>query len=274
MRLFADDSALIEEPHLRRAYTLALNGLGTTSPNPMVGCVIVNGGHVVGEGWHERAGGPHAEVVALARAADFARGATAYVTLEPCSHRGRTPPCVDALVRAGISELVLGMADPTPLASGGAERLRHSGMRVTFAADPAPFEELNEGWLSLVRRDRPWVSVKVAATLDGKVAEAPGTRSAISCDDSRAVTMTLRARSDAVMVGASTALTDGCVLTVRGPAGADEPRQPVRVVLSRTTDPTRAPVLSDGRAPAAVLLPADVSFALPAGVEVLTYDPD
>jgi diaminohydroxyphosphoribosylaminopyrimidine deaminase / 5-amino-6-(5-phosphoribosylamino)uracil reductase len=260
MRLFSDDSSSITDPFLRHAYKLAMRGEGTTSPNPMVGCVIVNDDRVVGEGWHERAGGPHAEVVALDQAAQGARGATVYVTLEPCAHDGRTPPCADALIARGVSRVVIGMPDPTDTARGGAERLRSAGVDVTFADDPAPFEALNEGWLTLVRTKRPWVTVKIACTLDGKVAAVAGARAQISGEDSRPVTMKLRAVCDAVLVGARTAVTDDPALTSREADGTDADRQPLRVVLTRDTDPSGAALFSDGRGPSALLLPEDTSF--------------
>jgi diaminohydroxyphosphoribosylaminopyrimidine deaminase/5-amino-6-(5-phosphoribosylamino)uracil reductase len=257
MRLFSDDSSSITDPFLRHAYKLALRGEGTTAPNPMVGCVVVNDGRVVGEGWHECAGGPHAEVVALDQAAEGARQATVYVTLEPCAHHGRTPPCADALIERGVSRVVIGMPDPSDAARGGAARLSSAGIDVAFADDPGPFEALNEGWLALVRRNRPWVTAKVACTLDGKVAAFAGARARISSEGSRSVTMNLRAVCDAVLVGARTAVADDPALTSRELDGTDADRQPLRIVLTRETDPSGAALFRDGRGPSALLLPEE-----------------
>jgi len=256
MRLFSDDSASITDPYLRRAWQLALRGRGTTSPNPMVGCVVVADGRVVGEGWHERAGGPHAEVVALQAAGDVARGATAYVTLEPCAHHGRTPPCTEALIAAGITRVVIGMPDPSEAAGGGAEVLRAAGVETVFVDDPSPFEALNEAWLSFMRTGRPWVTAKVACTLDGRVSASRGSTTRISGEESRRdVTMVLRSRADAVVVGATTALVDDPALTARDPGGAELPRQPLRAVLMRTTDPSSASLFRDGKGPVALVAP-------------------
>jgi diaminohydroxyphosphoribosylaminopyrimidine deaminase / 5-amino-6-(5-phosphoribosylamino)uracil reductase len=271
MRLFSDDSSSITDPFLRRAWGLALRGLGTTAPNPMVGCVIVRDDAVVGEGFHERAGGPHAEVVALGEAGPAARGATAHVTLEPCAHHGRTPPCAEALLEARIARVVIGMPDPSDVASGGAERLRAAGVEVSFAEDPTPFESLNLGWLTLLREKRPWVTVKVASSLDGKLAAAPGVRTRISGPGSRPVTMRLRAASDAVLVGARTALVDDPALTVQGQDGRLASRQPLRVVLARTTDPESAALFGDGRGPTALLVPRGSAVGTPAAATRLEY---
>ncbi|MBE0416441.1 MAG: bifunctional diaminohydroxyphosphoribosylaminopyrimidine deaminase/5-amino-6-(5-phosphoribosylamino)uracil reductase RibD [Coriobacteriia bacterium] len=274
MRLFSDDSTLIADPFLRRAWTLAQRGLGTTSPNPMVGCVVVRDSRVIGEGWHERVGGPHAEAVALVQAGPSACDATAYVTLEPCAHHGRTPPCTDALVKAGVARVVIGMPDPSEVASGGAERLRAAGIDVSFAEDPAPYEALNLGWLTLVRKERPWVTVKIASSLDGKLSAGPGLRTRISGPGSRPVTMRLRAASDAVLVGARTALVDDPRLTVRDEASADAVRQPLRVVMTRTTDPGTCSLFSDGSGPAVLLVPVGSGMGAPPGAEILEYSAD
>ncbi|HEY5506558.1 MAG TPA: bifunctional diaminohydroxyphosphoribosylaminopyrimidine deaminase/5-amino-6-(5-phosphoribosylamino)uracil reductase RibD, partial [Coriobacteriia bacterium] len=200
-RHFGDPYAVVAEPHLRRACELAERGRGTTAPNPVVGCVLVRDGEVVGEGWHERAGGPHAEAAALADAGDAARGATAFVTLEPCAHVGRTPSCADALVRAGVARVVIGAPDPTRLAGGGAGTLRQAGIDVSFADDPRPFHELDVEWTHRQRTGRPFLRVKVALTLDGRPALLEGARSALTGEAARAFTMRLRARADAVLVG-------------------------------------------------------------------------
>ncbi|MDF1541739.1 MAG: bifunctional diaminohydroxyphosphoribosylaminopyrimidine deaminase/5-amino-6-(5-phosphoribosylamino)uracil reductase RibD [Anaerosomatales bacterium] len=272
MRLFTDDSSSITDPFLRRAWILARNGLGTTSPNPMVGCVLVQGTEIVGEGWHERAGGPHAEAIALRDAGSAARGATVYVTLEPCAHHGRTPPCVDALIESEVARIVIGMPDPSIVASGGAERLSAAGIEVIFADDPAPFAALNRGWLMHVRESRPWITVKLALTLDARIAAGPGVRTRISGPGAHAVTMRLRAASDAVVIGARTAIADDPALTVRDSAGAPASRQPLRVVLTRRTDPDGCSLFGDGHGQTAVLMPDGCGRAAPAGARAIEYD--
>ncbi|MFU8891329.1 MAG: bifunctional diaminohydroxyphosphoribosylaminopyrimidine deaminase/5-amino-6-(5-phosphoribosylamino)uracil reductase RibD [Anaerosomatales bacterium] len=272
MRLFTDDSSSITDPFLKRAWMLARNGLGTTSPNPMVGCVLVQGTEIVGEGWHERAGGPHAEVVALREAGSAAAGATVYVTLEPCAHHGRTPPCADALVEAGVARVYIGMPDPSHVASGGAERLRDGGIEVVYAEDPAPFAALNPGWLMLVREARPFITVKLALTLDSRIASAPDVRTRISGPEAHAVTMRLRAASDAVVVGARTAIADNPALTVRDPDGTPASHQPLRVVLTRQTDPAGCSFLGDIHGKTAVLMPAGCGIKAPEGTQAIAYD--
>ncbi len=274
MRLFSDAFASVDDPHLRRAAHLAELGRGTTLPNPLVGCVIARDGRVLGEGWHERAGEPHAEEVALRAAGDTARGATAYVTLEPCAHHGATPPCAIALARAGIARVVAGMPDPTPLASGGARLLEEAGVDVSFARDSAPFEELNEAWLKHLRTGLPWVTVKLALSLDGKVAGAPGVRTRMTGDGGRSVTMRLRATADAVLVGARTVAVDDPLLTVRDADGSDMTRQPLRAVLCREALPQCASMYTDGRAPTLLLVSRDraTEVALPDEVDVMEYD--
>lgn len=259
MRLFGDVSS-VSDPYLARALALAERGRGTTSPNPVVGCVIVRDGVVVGEGWHERAGGPHAEVVALTAAGEAARGATAYVTLEPCDHTGRTPPCSRALLRAGVARVVCGMPDPSPLASGGAATLRAGGVDVSFADDPAPFLHANEAWVHFVGSGGPFVRAKTAVTLDGHPSLADGVRSQLTGEEARALTMRLRAHADAVMVGAGTVAVDDPALTVRAEDGTVADRQPLRVVLARTAQPpATARLFHDGLGPVVVLMPEHVT---------------
>ncbi|MFP4639056.1 MAG: bifunctional diaminohydroxyphosphoribosylaminopyrimidine deaminase/5-amino-6-(5-phosphoribosylamino)uracil reductase RibD [Guyparkeria sp.] len=221
---------------MARALALAERGLYTTSPNPRVGCVIVRDGEIVGDGFHARAGGPHAEVVALREAGDRARGATAYVTLEPCSHVGRTPACAPQLVEAGIARVVTGMTDPDPRVGGrGHEILRRAGIDVVENAAPEAARELNRGFLSRQERGRPWVTVKVAQSLDGRSALASGESQWITGEAARRDVQFLRARQCAVLSGIDTVLTDSARLNVR--LSADEleidgtVRQPVRVVL-------------------------------------------
>ncbi|MFE3327103.1 bifunctional diaminohydroxyphosphoribosylaminopyrimidine deaminase/5-amino-6-(5-phosphoribosylamino)uracil reductase RibD [Streptomyces sp. NPDC059176] len=240
---------------MRRAVALAAGGLGSTSPNPVVGCVITDAtGRTVGEGYHQRAGGPHAEVHALRAAGERARGGTAYVTLEPCNHTGRTGPCARALVDAGIARVLYAVADPNPQATGGADTLRAAGVEVAqgLLADEA--EAGNIAWLTSVRLGRPHVVWKYAATLDGRIAAADGTSRWISSPESRADVHRLRAEVDAVVVGSGTLHADDPHLAVRGVEGAT---QPLRVVLdSRATIPPTARIL-DGAAPTLVAVAED-----------------
>lgn len=276
VRLFGDACAVVTGSHMRRALELAERGRGSTAPNPLVGCVLVRDGIVVGEGWHERAGGPHAEVVALAAAGTAARGSTAYVTLEPCAHVGRTGPCTDALIVAGVERVVIGLPDPSPTATGGAALLRRAGVLVEFAEDPAPFADLNEEWLHMLASGRPFVRVKVALTLDGRPSLAPGCRSALTGEAARDLTMLLRSRSDAVLVGSGTVAVDDPSLTVRDAEGVPAARQPRRFVLSRTEQPSAdARMFSDGLGVASVLLPdaLDDDIELDAvGARFVPYD--
>lgn len=211
---------------LARALELAERGRGTTRPNPVVGAVVVRNGNVVGEGWHERAGGPHAEVAALEQAGDLARGATLFVTLEPCSHHGRTPPCVDAVLAAGISRVVAGSLDPSEHGGGG-EALRAAGLDVELV-DSFEARAQNEAWRTWASHRRPHVTYKVAATLDGRIA-LPGSRW-ISGEESRRLVHELRAASDAVAVGMGTVRADAPALTARG---VEAVRQPRRLAFGR-----------------------------------------
>ncbi|MFF3324108.1 bifunctional diaminohydroxyphosphoribosylaminopyrimidine deaminase/5-amino-6-(5-phosphoribosylamino)uracil reductase RibD [Streptomyces sp. NPDC002889] len=214
---------------MRRAIRLAARGLGSTSPNPVVGCVITDAaGQIAGEGFHQRAGGPHAEVHALRAAGDSARGGTAYVTLEPCNHTGRTGPCAQALVDAGIARVVYAVADPNPQATGGADTLRAAGVEVESGLLEDEADAGNIAWLTSVRLGRPYVLWKYAATLDGRIAAADGTSRWISSPESRADVHRLRAEADAVLVGSGTARADDPHLAVRGIDGAV---QPLRVVV-------------------------------------------
>ncbi|MFF2326448.1 MULTISPECIES: bifunctional diaminohydroxyphosphoribosylaminopyrimidine deaminase/5-amino-6-(5-phosphoribosylamino)uracil reductase RibD [unclassified Streptomyces] len=241
---------------MRRAITLAARGLGSTSPNPVVGCVILDAaGRPAGEGFHQRAGGPHAEIHALRAAGDRARGGTAYVTLEPCNHTGRTGPCAQALVAAGVTRVVYAVGDPNPQATGGADTLRAAGVEVRqgLLADEA--EAGNAPWLTAVRLGRPYVLWKYAATLDGRIAAADATSRWITSPESRADVHRLRAEADAVVVGSGTARTDDPQLGVRGVEGAV---QPLRVVVDTGATAVRpgARVL-DGTAPTLVAVADD-----------------
>jgi len=215
---------------MRRALDVAERGRGRTSPNPLVGAVVVREGRVVGEGAHLAAGGPHAEIEALAAAGEAARGATLYLTLEPCNHHGRTPPCAPAVVAAGVARVVAALTDPNPaVAGGGAAQLRAAGVvvEVGLLADEA--ERQNAAWLTAMRERRPHVTLKAAATLDGRIADVHGTSQWITGEAARAHAHRLRADSDAIVVGITTALRDDPALTVR--LGAPWPREPYRVVL-------------------------------------------
>ena len=219
----------LDARYMSRALELAGRGLWTTDPNPRVGCVIADGERVIAEAWHERAGLQHAEAVALALAGSAARGATAYVTLEPCSHQGRTPPCADALIAAGIRRVCYAIGDPNPRVSGGgASRLRAAGVEVSSGLLASAARELNRGFLSRMERGRPWLRLKLAASLDGRTALANGQSRWITGDAARADVQALRARSSAVMTGSATVRSDDPRLDVRLPAAT---RQPLRIVL-------------------------------------------
>ncbi|NUS56123.1 MAG: bifunctional diaminohydroxyphosphoribosylaminopyrimidine deaminase/5-amino-6-(5-phosphoribosylamino)uracil reductase RibD, partial [Streptomycetaceae bacterium] len=245
---------------MRRAIELAARGLGTTSPNPVVGSVVLDAhGDVAGEGFHEVAGGPHAEVAALRAAGDRARGGTAIVTLEPCAHTGRTGPCAQALIDAGVARVFYAVSDPTPNASGGAAMLRAAGVEVHSGVLAAEAARGNEAWLTAARLGRPFTTWKYAATLDGRIAAADGTSRWISSAASRADVHRLRARVDAVVAGSGTLLADDPHLAVRGTDGPV--RQPLRVVVdTHARIPAGARVLDDA-APTLVAIADD----LPAG---------
>ncbi|MEU8763876.1 bifunctional diaminohydroxyphosphoribosylaminopyrimidine deaminase/5-amino-6-(5-phosphoribosylamino)uracil reductase RibD [Streptomyces sp. NPDC048659] len=252
---------------MRGALALAARGLGSTSPNPVVGCVITDtAGHPVGSGHHERAGGPHAEVHALREAGDRARGGTAYVTLEPCNHTGRTGPCAQVLIDAGISRVEYAVADPNPRATGGADTLRAAGVEVRQGLLEAEAEAGNIAWLTAVRLGRPFVRWKYAATLDGRTAAADGTSRWISSAESRADVHRLRAESDAVLVGGGTLRADDPHLAVRGLDGVT---QPLRVgVDTRAELPAGARIL-DPAAPTLLVVGEDADTGHLPGAEVL-----
>ena len=215
--------------YMARALVLARRGLYTTDPNPRVGCVVVKDGKVVGEGWHERAGEPHAEVHALRAAGVNARGATVYVSLEPCCHHGRTPPCSQALIEAGVRRVIAAMPDPNPRVAGqGFAALERAGIQVEHGLLQAEAGRLNPGFISRMTRGRPFVRVKLATSLDGRTALANGESKWISGEAARADVQRLRARSSAILTGIGTVLSDDPSLTVRD---MDIGRQPLRVVL-------------------------------------------
>ncbi len=239
---------------MARALQLAARGLYTTTPNPRVGCVIVKDGRVVGEGWHQRAGTPHAEIHALHAAGDAARGATVYVTLEPCSHHGRTPPCAEALINAGVARVVAAMKDPNPLvAGGGIAMLTLAGIQAEVGLMEAEARALNPGFVSRMTRQRPWVRLKTASTLDGKTALANGASQWITGDAARADVQRLRARACAILTGSGTVLADDPRMNVRD---IDIGRQPLRVVVD-----------------SALRTPADAAI-LPALIACSHADPD
>ena len=218
-----------DQPYMAQALRLAERGLYSTSPNPRVGCVIVRDGVLVGEGWHQRAGEAHAEVNALQQAGTAARGATAYVTLEPCSHHGRTPPCTEALLAAGIRRVVAAMADPNPLVAGrGLAQLQAAGVAVDVGLMADEAHELNIGFVSRMTRQRPWVRLKAAASLDGKTALQNGESQWITGPQARQDGHCWRARACAILSGIGTVRKDDPQLNVRG---VDTPRQPLKVIV-------------------------------------------
>ncbi|AWP33797.1 MULTISPECIES: bifunctional diaminohydroxyphosphoribosylaminopyrimidine deaminase/5-amino-6-(5-phosphoribosylamino)uracil reductase RibD [Pantoea] len=231
----------MDELYMARALELARRGRFTTMPNPNVGCVIVRDGEVAGEGWHQRAGEPHAEVHALRMAGEKARGATAYVTLEPCSHHGRTPPCCDALIAAGVSRVVAAMQDPNPQVAGrGLHRLHQSGIAVSHGLMMPEAEALNRGFLKRMRTGFPWIQLKLGASLDGRTAMASGESQWITSAAARRDVQRLRAQSAAILSSSATVLADDPSLTVRwseldpeSQSLLDEQqlRQPVRVIV-------------------------------------------
>ena len=239
------DFSAADHAYMARALRLAERGLLTTSPNPRVGCVIVRDGEVVGEGWHQRAGEPHAEVHALARAGEKSRGSTVYVTLEPCSHHGRTPPCADALIRAGVRSVICAMQDPNPKVAGrGLDRLREAGIEVHCGLLEEAARELNIGFVSRMTRGLPWVRLKAAASLDGRTALANGKSQWITGPEARRDGHRWRARCCAILTGIGTVRDDDPQLTVRA---IDTTRQPLRVVVdARLETPPEARILDGG----------------------------
>jgi len=262
---------------MRRALELALGGRGHTSPNPLVGAVLVRDGVVVGEGYHAQLGGPHAEVAALDAAGERARGATLYVTLEPCCHTGRTPPCTEAILRAGVSKVIAAVQDPNPAVRGqGLARLREAGLAVEVGPCEAEARALNAAFFTWVTKGRPLGILKAAMSLDGKIATRTGEARWITGEPARRRAHEMRAESDAILIGAETALRDDAMLTARE---VSAPRQPLRVVVdSRARLPlSRRLVRTAHEFPTLVATtpqaPGDRVAALQAaGVEVLVLD--
>lgn len=230
---------------MAQALRLAEQGINSTSPNPRVGCVLVRDEKIIGSGWHQRAGEPHAEIYALREAGDAAQGSTAYVTLEPCAHHGKTPPCADALVAAGVARVVVAIADANPLVAGkGIAKLRAAGIAVECGLMEAAARELNVGFFARMTRGTPWLRSKIAMSIDGRTALANGKSQWITGDAARQDVQHWRARSCAVLTGINTILADDAQLNVRDVATA---RQPLRVVLdSQLSMPLTAKILSGG----------------------------
>jgi diaminohydroxyphosphoribosylaminopyrimidine deaminase/5-amino-6-(5-phosphoribosylamino)uracil reductase len=265
-----DDTAMMQ-----RCLELARQALGKTAPNPLVGSVIVKEGEIVGEGFHPAAGQPHAEVFALRQAGDRAKGATLYVNLEPCNHYGRTPPCSEAVVAAGVNRVVVGMVDPNPQVAGtGIARLREAGIEVTVGVEEAACQELNEAFVYRIQHHSPLGIFKYAMTLDGKIATTTGHSAWVTSPSSRSLVHQLRAACDAIVVGGNTVRQDNPLLTSR-----QESATPLRVVMSRSLDlPTEAQLWNTAIAPTLVVTAPGTRPELQEtlqqrGVEVLELDP-
>ncbi|WP_425929681.1 bifunctional diaminohydroxyphosphoribosylaminopyrimidine deaminase/5-amino-6-(5-phosphoribosylamino)uracil reductase RibD [Pseudomonas sp. NyZ201] len=260
------ERAVLDAHYMARALELARKGLYSTHPNPRVGCVIVRDGRIVGEGWHVRAGEPHAEVHALREAGELARGACAYVTLEPCSHHGRTPPCAEALVKAGVSRVVAAMQDPNPQVAGnGLKRLADAGIEVASGVLEAEARALNPGFLKRMEHRLPFVRVKLAMSLDGRTAMASGESQWITGPAARSAVQRLRARSSVVLTSAASVIADNARMTVRGDElGLD----PETTALALARPPLR--VLIDGR----LRVPLDAPFFQAGAALVVTAAED
>lgn len=247
---------------MRRALELAERGRGRVEPNPRVGAVVVRGEHIVGEGWHAEFGSDHAEVAALHSAGDAARGSTVYVTLEPCAHHGKTPPCSDALVRAGVARVVFAASDPTGLARGGASALRDAGIEVASGVLEERARDLNPAFFHAAGpagAERPWVELKLALSLDARVADADGRSAWITGEQAREEVHRIRAGHDAIAVGVGTVVADDPLLTVRGPISPRRP--PVRIVFDRRLDtsPGARLLATAGEAPVLVIAAPDAA---------------
>jgi len=246
--------SVLDAMHMAQALRLAEQGLYTTQPNPRVGCVIAHGERVVGQGWHQRAGEPHAEVYALREAGADARGATAYVTLEPCAHHGRTPPCADALIAARVGRVVIAAEDPFPQVAGqGIARLRAAGIAVESGLMRDAAREVNIGFFSRIERHRPWVRVKLAMSLDGRTALSNGESKWITGEAARMDVQRWRARSSAILTGIGTVLADNPQLTVRLDRDPGHAYTPMRVILDRHLRTPAGSHVLDGQTPTLVL---------------------
>lgn len=268
----------MDEEYMRQALAIARFAAGRTSPNPLVGAVIVNGGRIVGQGWHRKAGTPHAEVHALRQAGELANGATLYVTLEPCSHYGKTPPCSEAVIQSGIKRVVVAMRDPNPLVAGrGLEALRTAGIQVEEGILQAEAEALNEVFLKWIATRRPLVALKMAMTLDGKIATAAGQSKWITNEASRRYAHRLRDLYDGILVGIGTVLADDPSLTARLPEGG---KNPVRIVVdSSARTPVSSKLVTDQKAPTIIAVteqapPERIERLKQQGAEVLVFQSD
>ncbi|SDD41748.1 bifunctional diaminohydroxyphosphoribosylaminopyrimidine deaminase/5-amino-6-(5-phosphoribosylamino)uracil reductase RibD [Sporomusa acidovorans] len=266
----------MDEYYMRQALTIAQYARGRTSPNPMVGAVIVQAGHIVGQGWHRLAGTPHAEIHALAQAGELAKGATIYVTLEPCSHHGRTGPCTDALLKAGVKKVVVAMTDPNPKVAGnGLARLKAAGIEVVEGVLAAEAAKLNEVFIKWISTGLPFASLKTAMSLDGKIAAYTGHSKWITSSAAREYVHTLRDTHDAILVGIGTLLADDPQLTTRLPAGG---KNPLRIIVdSMARTPLTANVVKDQQSQTVIAVsrsaPKEKITALQkSGVEVLLLE--
>lgn len=275
MRLFTDVASRVVDPYLARAAALAELGRGATAPNPLVGCVIVKAGEVVGEGYHAKAGLPHAEIMALRQAEHLAVGSDVYVTLEPCNHEGLTPPCTEALIAGGVRSVTIGMRDPNRIATGGVERLREAGIAVGVSGQSGPFVDLNEAWIKRVRTGIPFVTTKLGVSLDACLAFEIGSRASMTGPSGAVVTRHLRSHAEAVLVSAATVNADDPALTVRDANGVLEERQPLRVVLVREQLPAVDSRVFDRTAATLVLAASTVDevalSAIPAHVQITRF---
>ncbi|MEX0270956.1 bifunctional diaminohydroxyphosphoribosylaminopyrimidine deaminase/5-amino-6-(5-phosphoribosylamino)uracil reductase RibD [Leptolyngbyaceae cyanobacterium UHCC 1019] len=260
---------------MQRCVILARQAAGKTAPNPLVGCVIVQDGEIVGEGFHPKAGDPHAEVFALRQAGDRAKGATLYVNLEPCNHHGRTPPCSDAVIAAGIGRVVIGMIDPNPQVAGtGSDRLKQAGIEVSVGIEESACQTLNEAFVHRILHHRPFGILKYAMTLDGKIAAVTRHSAWVTSEAARGEVHQLRATCDAVIVGGNTVRADDPLLTSRQPG-----QTPLRVIMSRTLDlPISANVWNTSVASTLVLTQVGVQQMFQAdlkqrGVDVVELEP-
>ncbi|BBB93041.1 MAG TPA: bifunctional diaminohydroxyphosphoribosylaminopyrimidine deaminase/5-amino-6-(5-phosphoribosylamino)uracil reductase RibD [Methylomusa anaerophila] len=267
----------MDEYYMRQALTIAQYALGRTTPNPLVGAIVVKDGRIVGQGWHRKAGTAHAEIHALNHAGELARDATLYVTLEPCSHCGLTGPCTDAVIQSGVKKVVVAMADPNPLVAGkGIALLRNAGIEVTEGVLAQDAAKLNEVFIKWISCGLPFGVLKTAMSLDGKIACHTGCSKWITGTEARSYVHRLRDRYDGIMVGIGTILADDPELTVRLPAGG---RNPVRIIVdSYARTPLTAKVVTDRKAPTIIAVtpgaPASqVASLQDAGVEVLTIEP-
>ena len=264
-----------DSAYMREAILLARNGEGRVAPNPPVGCVLVRDGGIIARGWHDRLGDLHAEAMALRQAGDNARGATAYVTLSPCTSHGRQPPCADALVRAGVAAVVIAATDPNPQNCSGADALRKAGVPVKTGLLRDEAEYLARGFFKMARHGLPYLTLKYAMTLDGRIAAVSGDSRWVSGPASRERVQDMRSRSDAILVGSGTAIADDPLLTVRDPVlaargGPGRHPQPLRVVAdSACRTPPEAAMLHPGDTPAGPVLIACVHGCDPAAVEAL-----